>query len=51
MTHIELGSKMPSIQIVARIARGFGVELSELFLELEQRGVSVGRVTDEPMLR
>lgn len=47
MTHIELGSKMPSIQVVAKIARGFEVELSELFTALEARGVTIRRVTDE----
>jgi transcriptional regulator with XRE-family HTH domain len=51
MTHIEQGSKMPSIQVVARIARGFEVEISELFGELERRGVTAVRVTDEPTYR
>ncbi|HAP40480.1 MAG: helix-turn-helix transcriptional regulator [Fimbriimonadaceae bacterium] len=51
MTHIELGSKMPSIHVVARIARGFEIELSELFRVLEERGVTVARVTDEPTVR
>jgi transcriptional regulator with XRE-family HTH domain len=48
MTHIERGTKMPSIEIVARIARGFDVEISTMFLELERRGVTVLRVTDRP---
>ncbi len=46
MTHIERGSKMPSIDVVARIARGFETEISALFLELEMRGVTADRVTD-----
>lgn len=46
MTHIERGTKMPSLLIVAKIARGFGVELSSLFGEIEARGVTVSRVTD-----
>lgn len=48
MTHIEGGTKMPSLGIVARIARGFDVELSELFLALEQRGAVIERLTDMP---
>ena len=48
MTHIERGTRMPSIDVVARLARGLGVEVSELFLELERRGVTVARVTEEP---
>jgi transcriptional regulator with XRE-family HTH domain len=51
MTHIELGTKMPSIQVVARIARGLDVEVSELFSELEGRGATARRVTDEPSIR
>lgn len=51
MTHIELGTKMPSIQVVARIARGFDVEMSALFLALEERGVVVSKVTDQPEVR
>lgn len=50
MTHIERGSKMPSIEVVAKIARGLGVELSALFLALEERGVTVTMVTDRPHL-
>jgi len=46
MTKIEAGSKMPSIDVVARLARGLGLELSELFLALEARGVTVARVTE-----
>ena len=48
MTHIERGTKMPSIDVVARIARGFETEISAMFLELERRGVTVLRVTDSP---
>lgn len=48
MTHIERGTKLPSIDVVARLARGLGVEISSLFAELEARGVCVSRVTDEP---
>lgn len=51
MTHIEIGSKMPSIHVVARIARGFEIEMSELFHALEERGITVSRVTDEPTVR
>jgi|SRR5579862_4054606 len=51
MTHIERGTKMPSIDVVARLARGFEIEVSALFLELEHRGVTVRRVTDEPTPR
>jgi transcriptional regulator with XRE-family HTH domain len=50
MTHIEKGTKMPSLGVVARIARGFDIELSAFFLELEKRGVTVSRVTDAPTL-
>ena len=39
---------MPSIQTVAKIARGLGVQISELWLELERRGVTVESVTDDP---
>jgi transcriptional regulator with XRE-family HTH domain len=49
MTHIEKGSKMPSIDVVARLARGFEVEISEIFLELEKQGVTVQCVTDAPV--
>ncbi|MBI1331465.1 MAG: helix-turn-helix domain-containing protein [Armatimonadetes bacterium] len=48
MTHIERGSKMPSIEVVGKIARGLGVEISTLFIELEKRGVTVDRTTDAP---
>ena len=48
MTHIERGQRMPSIQTVAKIARGLGVQISELWLELERRGVTVESVTDDP---
>lgn len=46
MTHIEAGTKMPSIGVTARIARGFEVEVSDIFLELERRGVVVAKITD-----
>lgn len=48
MTHIEKGDKLPSIDVVARIARGLEVEISSLFAELEQRGVTAIKVTDPP---
>ena len=48
MTHLERGSNMPSVEVLARIARGFGIEISAVFLELERRGVTVLRVTDAP---
>ena len=48
MTHLEKGAHMPSVEVIARIARGCGTEISALFLELESRGVSVLRVTDPP---
>jgi len=51
MTHIEGGTKMPSIDVVARLARGFEVEISTMFAELESRGVVVRKVTDEPKPR
>jgi transcriptional regulator with XRE-family HTH domain len=50
MTHIERGKKLPSIAVVARIARGLGVEVSAIWLELERRGATVDAVTDEPRL-
>ncbi len=46
MTHIERGTKMPSIEVVAKIARGFEIEISSIFLELEAHGVIVSRVID-----
>jgi transcriptional regulator with XRE-family HTH domain len=48
MTHIEGGKKMPSIDVVARLARGLEIEISAIFLELEKRGVTVERITDPP---
>lgn len=50
MTHLERGTKTPSIGVVAKIARGFGVEVSEIWLELERRGATVLAVTDEPVI-
>jgi transcriptional regulator with XRE-family HTH domain len=51
MTHIEQGTKMPSLGIVAQIARGLEVELSALFQALEERGVTVASITDPPRPR
>ena len=51
MTHIERGSKLPSILVIAKVARGLGVEVSTLFEELERRGATVEATTDEPIIR
>lgn len=49
MTHIERGTKMPSLEVVGKIARGFNTEISALFLELEARGATVNQTTDAPV--
>lgn len=48
MTHLEKGSNVPSIDVLARIARGFEVELSAIFLEVEARGGTISQTTDAP---
>jgi transcriptional regulator with XRE-family HTH domain len=50
-TNLERGTKNPSILILAKIARGLCVEVSEIWLELERRGATVEAVTDEPVIR
>ncbi len=48
MTHLEKGTNVPSIDVLARIARGFEVELSAIFLELEGRGATIAKTTEAP---
>ncbi len=41
MTHIERGMKMPSIDVAQRLASGLGLEVSELFAQVEAKGATV----------
>ena len=41
MTHIERGMKMPSIDVAQRLAWGLGLEVSELFSQVEAKGATV----------
>ncbi|MFM7187623.1 MAG: helix-turn-helix domain-containing protein [Armatimonadota bacterium] len=41
MTHIERGMKMPSIDVAQRLAWGLGLEVSELFAQVEAKGATV----------
>jgi transcriptional regulator with XRE-family HTH domain len=45
-THIERGTKMPTIDVIQRLAMGLNVEISELFLEVERRGASIRNRSD-----
>lgn len=47
MTHIERGTKMPSILVVAKIANGLNIEVSDLFLALERGGFKAAQVMNE----
>jgi transcriptional regulator with XRE-family HTH domain len=51
MTRVERGSKNPTLAVVAKIARGLGVELSTIWIEVERRGGIVSKVTDPPIPR
>jgi DNA-binding XRE family transcriptional regulator len=51
MTHVERGTKNPTLGVVAKIARGLGVELSVIWAEVERRGGTVSNVTDPPVPR
>jgi len=51
MTHVERGSKNPTLAVVAKIAHGLTVELSAIWLEVERRGGTVAQVTDPPTPR
>lgn len=51
MTHVERGTKNPTLAVVAKIARGLSVELSAIWVEVERRGGTVSNVTDPPVLR
>ena len=51
MTHVERGTKNPTIAVVAKIARALEVELSTIWFEVERRGGTVSNVTDPPVLR
>lgn len=44
MTHIERGMKMPSIDVAQRLAWGLGIEISELFSQVEAKGITVNVV-------
>lgn len=49
MTHVERGTKNPTLAVVAKIARALEVELSTIWLEVERRGGGVSQVTDPPV--
>ncbi|MBX3119696.1 MAG: helix-turn-helix transcriptional regulator [Fimbriimonadaceae bacterium] len=51
MTHIERGTRTPTINVVAKLARGLGVEISAIFTELESRGATVEKTTEQPSPR
>jgi len=47
MTHIERGMKMPSIDVAQRLAWGLGLEVSELFAQVEAKGATVTAILGE----
>jgi transcriptional regulator with XRE-family HTH domain len=47
MTHIERGMKMPSIDVAQRLAWGLGLEVSELFSQVEAKGATVKAILGE----
>jgi transcriptional regulator with XRE-family HTH domain len=49
MTHVERGTKNPTLAVVAKIARALEVELSTIWIEVELRGGGVSQVTDPPV--
>jgi transcriptional regulator with XRE-family HTH domain len=46
MTHVERGTKNPTLGVVAKIAHALDVELSAIWLEVERRGDGVSQFKD-----